>query len=284
MTERAWSIERNKPFSAKKASELSRKKQLKDSKAFRCIDKNCGIPLTCTNWKQAGKRYYFTPSSKNDLHIVDCTEISESESAKQAEKEAQGAKNTIQKNGLIKMTKSLNKAVTNIEAANDSTDTSNPNKTPSRANTSGKTGCESRNIYSVASFVDLFKDNNLDNDAQTVSIKYKNGNEELSLNELFVPATNKRFDWGKIRIFYGEAFLSTSTGGKDMVEIRFYNSILPKINSNIRELKKRAATSNITEFLDKNVKATVYFRGKLIDSGKKLYSYNDTYYKDLLFR
>lgn len=29
MTERAWSIERDKPFSAKKASELSRKKEFK---------------------------------------------------------------------------------------------------------------------------------------------------------------------------------------------------------------------------------------------------------------
>ncbi|MCX8725108.1 hypothetical protein [Lactobacillus sp. B4007] len=284
MTERAFSTELNRSISAKEASELSRKDELNDSKAFKCVDKNCGIPLTCTNWKQTGKRYYFTPSSKNDLHIVDCTEVSESESAKQAEKEAQGAKSTIQKNGLIKMTKSLNKAVTNIGATNDSTDTSSPNKTSSRANTSGKIGRESRNIYSVASFVDLFKDNNLDNNTQIVSIKSKKGNEELSLNELFVPATNKRFDWGKIRIFYGKAFLSNTTRGKDMVEIRFYNSILPKIYSNISELKKRAATSNITEFLDKNVKATVYFRGKLIDSGRKLYPYNDTYYKDLLFR
>lgn len=84
MSERAYSLECNEPITAKKANALSRKRILLDSQMFRCNDPNCAIDLTCTNWNRNGKKYYFTPSSKDELHIVGCTEISVGEAREQS--------------------------------------------------------------------------------------------------------------------------------------------------------------------------------------------------------
>jgi len=279
MSERAYSIECNKEISAKEASELSRRGDLSDSKGFHCSDPDCAIDLTCTNWNKRGKKYYFTPSSKDELHIVGCSQISVSEAREQSHREAQGAKKTIKKNGVIKMTKSNNRARTNIGATSVPT-TSGSGNSSSGLNASTKTKKEYRHMYSIASFVDLFSDNDVDNNSQFVSI---DGNT-LSLNTLFVPTTSKSFTWGVNRIFYGEALLKSSLKNNGMLEIEFRDCIFPKVYSNISMLSKRSVTSNILNFLDKNVYATVYVRGKLIDSGKTLKSFNDKVYKDLLFR
>lgn len=286
MSERAYSIERNEPIMAKKASELSRKGILLDSKMFRCNDPNCAIDLTCTNWNRNGKKYYFTPSSKDELHIVGCTEISASEASEQSKREALGAKETINKNGLIKMTKSVNKARTTIKPTNTNVQ-SNIEGSSSNLNIKTKIRTESRHMYSIASFVDLFNDIDVDNDKQFVVIE----NQKISLNNLFVKSSETYVDWNVIRIFYGKAKLKATSFNKeqldakkkDVVEIEFIDSNFPKIYSNIAMLSKRATTSNILDCLDSNKCPTVFFRGSLLTGGKKFEPFNDTFYKDLHF-
>ncbi|GAB2023970.1 hypothetical protein OfM1_00400 [Lactovum odontotermitis] len=286
MSERAYSIELNKSIMAKQASELSRKGVLIDSKKFRCSDPICAIDLTCTNWNHNGKKYYFTPSSKDDLHIVGCTEISVSEAREQSKREALGAKETINKNGLIKMTKSVNKASTTIKPTtiNGQLDTENSS---SNLNIGIKTREETRHMYSIASFVDLFTDIDVDNDKQFVVIE----NQKISLNTLFVKSSEPYVDGSITRIFYGKAKLKSTAFNReklnsnkgDVVEIEFIDSNFPKIYSNIVMLSERAVTSNILEYLDSNKYPTVFFRGKLLTDGKKFEPFNDKFYKDLQF-
>lgn len=286
MAERAYSIEIDKALTAKNASELSRTGHLSDPKSFRCIDPCCAIDLTCTNWNRQGKKYYFTPSSKDELHIVGCTEISASEARDQSKREALGAKETISKNGVIKMTKSVNKARTNIKPINTET-SSGRNVLPSAIDNGRKTKTEFRHMYSIASFVDLFKDSDVDNEKQFVSTEQNT----ISLNTLFVQSDVTFVPWNTLRIFYGKARLkSTSfsseksgTTKKDVLEIEFIDGKLPKIYSNIAMLSKRAATSNVLDYLDSKKCPTVYFRAKLLPGGKKFEAFNDKVYKDLLF-
>ncbi|AOA00689.1 hypothetical protein BFC22_11585 [Carnobacterium divergens] len=286
MAERAYSIEIKKEITAKKASELSQKGDLLDSKNFYCIDPNCAINLTCTNWNRRGKKYYFTPSSKDDLHIVGCTQISASEAKEQSKREAVGAKETISKNGLIKMTKSVNKVRTTIKATNAELST-NTGSSFSNLNIGKKAKEEYRHMYSIASFVDLFNDNDVDNNTQFVSIE-KN---KISLNTLFIQSSSTYVEWNATRIFFGKAKLKSisfdkiglKSEKKNVVEIEFIDSKFPKIYSNITMLSKRATTSNILEYLDTDKYTTVYFRGKLLNSGNKFERFNDKVYKDLLF-
>lgn len=286
MSERAYSIEIDKVINAKNANELSRKGILLDSKIFRCNDPNCAIDLTCTNWNSAGKKYYFTPSSKDDLHIVGCTEISSSEAREQSKREALGAKDTISKNGVIKMTKSVNKTRTNSKAINTEVSANISNST-SNLNVDGKTKSASRHMYSIASFVDLFNDIDVDNDNQFISIE----KSKISLNTLFVHSGSTYVDWNVTRIFYGEAKLKSISFNKEksvssekkIVEIEFINSKFPKIYSNIAMLSKRATTSNLLEYLDSNKRVTVFYRAKLLTGGNKFVPFNDKVYKDLLF-
>lgn len=286
MSERAYSIEIQKTITAKNASELSRKGSLTDSKGFRCNDPNCAIDLTCTNWKRSGIKYYFTPSSKDDLHIVGCTEISAGEAREQSKRESQGAKSTISKNGLIKMTKSINKARTNIKPT-DSETPPNSDNPASNLTTNGKVKRESRHMYSIASFIDLFNDGEVDNDKQFVVVE----KSEISLNTLFVQSDSTYIDWNETRIFYGKAKLKavsfdkekSASTKKDVVEIEFVNSKFPKIYSNIAMLSKRATTANIKDYLDLDKCTTVFFRGKLSTGGNKFIPFNDKAYKDLLF-
>lgn len=286
MSERAYSIEMNKEITAKKASELSQKGDLLNSKNFYCNDPNCSINLTCTNWNRKGKKYYFTPSSKDDLHIVGCTQISASEAKEQSNKESAGAKDTISKNGVIKMTKSVNKARTTIKAMSDEL-TVNTDSSSSNSNIGKKTKAEYRHIYSIASFVDLFNDNDVDNNTQFVSIE----NKRISLNTLFIQSESTYAEWNTTRIFFGKAKLKSisfdktdlKSKKKDVVEIEFIDSKFPKIYSNITMLSKRATTSNILEYLDTDNYITVYFRGKLLNGGNKFEPFNDKVYKDLLF-
>ena len=283
MSERAYSIELNKEIDAKKASELSRRGILSNAKSFCCGDPNCAIELTCTNWNKSGVKYYFTPSSKDELHILGCKQISASEAREQSKREATEAKSTITKNGIIKMSKSINKARLSIKATYAEP---SPNASASSAdvNTSKKPKQESRNMYSIASFVDLFNDPDIDNNREFISIN----NNKISLNTLFVPSDSTYVPWKETRFFFGEAKLTSISFKKDaskkVVEIEFLKGDFPKIYSNIDMLSQRSSTSNITEYLDTNKYPTVFFRGQLLNGGKKFESFNDKVYKDLLFK
>ena len=70
MVEQAYSIEFKDNISAIRAHRLSLEGRLNSKNNFRCIDEECLIPLTCTNWKKSdGKRFYFKPSHNNELHV-----------------------------------------------------------------------------------------------------------------------------------------------------------------------------------------------------------------------
>ncbi|PAV27813.1 hypothetical protein CIL05_19890 [Virgibacillus profundi] len=146
------------------------------------------------------------------MHIVGCTEISPSEASEQYKKEADGAKSTINKNGLIKMTESINKSKADIRAkTEDLPVTSNFINSNSRPN--GKKGTESRQLYSIASFVELYEDNIVNNDSQFVVIS----KSKISLNELFVKSQNFCFPYNEVRIFFGKALIETASFGENML-------------------------------------------------------------------
>jgi hypothetical protein len=278
MSERAYSREKKDRMTAKKASSLAYKKELNDKRAFICCDENCQIGLTCSNWGILnGKKYYFRPSSNDELHIVGCTEISADEEKTQIEQEKSRAKTTINKNGLIKMTKSINKARTDIGTHQDGEDVPLNNLHKRADGESAGTRRESRNLYSVASFVDLYSDAEINHTDKIIMVD----NELLSLNELFVDLQST-FEFDKNRIFYGKAIIST--GFKEgMLQIDFVKCGNLRVYSNIDAVIKRSNGKIVKKHIDKNKEVYVYLRGKIISDGskEKFVPYNDSVYKDL---
>lgn len=283
MSERAFSLELKCPIGDKRASELSLKSELKDRSAFQCSDPNCKINLTCTNWRRTGKRYYFTPSSKDELHIISCTQILISEANKQLKKETELTKETIRKNGIIKMTKIINKAKSNIGVNQEDAYISNKGTT-SNSNDPEKERYESRHHCLIDSFVELFKDVDVDHNSPFISIN----NSKVSLNKLFLNTSHDydvfKNNYNITKIFYGKAIIKTAIDGNNMLIIKFKDSELPKINTNFKMLSLRIDKSIILLYLDKNKTVIVYFRGQLINNGTKFDSFNDRFYKDIYFK
>lgn len=277
MSERAYSLELEKNISAKQASEYSIKGLLHDRQAFQCSNPNCRINMTCTNWNRNGIRYFFTPSSQDELHVIGCSELSEKEIKEQDKLESNLAKKSIRKNKLIKMTKSVGRAKGN-DKSNLITE-SLGEKTNKKNKTNNKVKSEVRHVYPIASFIDLFEDPELDKNSQIITIGY----EKLSLNELFVSSRNNFVPYNCTRIIYGEALIRTAKFGDDMLEIEFINSKLPKIFSNISTMSKNKSTSDLKKYLDTNKKVVVYYLGKLTKNGKKFESFNDYVFKDIYF-
>ncbi|MBD8006838.1 hypothetical protein [Bacillus norwichensis] len=277
MSERAYSLELDRNISAKQASDFSIKGRLHDRRAFQCSNPNCRINMTCTNWNKKGIRYFFTPSSQDELHVIGCSELSEKEVKEQEKLESDLAKESIQKNGLIKMTKSVGKAKSN-DKTNLTTEFPS-GQTNRTTNSNSKMKSESRHVYPIASFVNLFEDPELDKDSQIIAIE----NEKISLNELFLESKNNFVPYNCTRIIYGEAVIRTAEIGDNMLEIEFINSKLPKIYSNIKSVSENKSTSELKKFLNTNQKVVVYYRGKLIKNGTKFESFNDSVFKDIYF-
>ncbi len=277
VSERAYSLELNRNISAKQASNFSIKGRLHDRRAFQCSNPNCQINMTCTNWNKKGIRYFFTPSSQDELHVIGCSELSEEEIKEQEKLESNLAKESIQKNGLIKMTKSIGKAKSN-DKTNLKTEFSSE-ETNQTTNSNNKVKSEARHVYPIASFINLFEDPGLDKDSQIIAIE----NEKISLNELFLESKNNFVPYDCTRIIYGEALIRTAKFGDNMLEIEFINSKLPKIFSNIKSVSENKSTSDLKKFLDTNKKVVVYYRGKLIKNGTKFESFNDHVFKDIYF-
>ncbi|SNV87788.1 hypothetical protein [Clostridium cochlearium] len=277
MSERAYSLELNRSISAKQASDFSINGRLHDKRAFQCSDPNCRINMTCTNWNKKGIRYFFTPSSQEELHVIGCSELSEEEVKEQEKLESDLAKKSIKKNGLIRMTKSVGKAKSN-DKINLTTELTNE-QTNRTTSSKSKVKNEARHVYPIASFVNLFEDTELDKDSQIIVIE----NEKISLNELFLESKNNFVPYNRTRIIYGEAVIRTAEFGDNMLEIEFINSKLPKIYSNIKSVSKNKSTSQLKKFLDTNKKVVVYYRGKLIKNGTKFESFNDSVFKDIYF-
>lgn len=279
MSERAYSLELTKSISAKHASELSKKNFLSDKRAFRCSDSDCQIPLTCTNWKKKGVRYYFTPSSQDDLHVIGCNELSREEVKEQEKRESNLAKDSIRKSGLVRMAKSIGKAKGNDKVNQPKVLSGEQLELMESNHSLGKERRELRHISYLKSFIDLIEDPEINKNSQIIVI----GSEKLSLNELFLESTNDFIPYNRIRIIYGEALMRTAEFGDGMLEIEFLNSKLPKIYSNIKSVSKNKSTSELTKFLDKNRKTMVHFRGELIKGGTKFKAFNDKVFKDIYF-
>lgn len=288
MSDHAISIEKERrSMDAKTAWKLSIEGDLTDRHAFRCPDSYCNIPLTCTNWRKEANhknnnRYYFTPTSHEEQHIYGCTEASEHETKDSKNTEYELAKGQIRKNGIIKMKKPVRQVTHHPsgKVASFSKSGSSGNSNNSSYNHGKQTKWETRHIFSIASFVRLFKDKKTDNSKQLIDI----GSSLLSLNDLFISSTEDRPLRNEVRIFYGKAKIKTSNLGEGMLEIKFENSSLPKVFSNISSLSKRSDTSIVTRYLDKNKIATVYFRGIIVDTHggyDKFKSYSDNYYQNL---
>ncbi|NQN50461.1 hypothetical protein HPA16_08935 [Streptococcus suis] len=275
MVERAYSVEFGRELDAKKANQYSITGSLKSEKAFKCIDPNCEIPLTCTNWrKKDGKRYYFRPSHNDEPHVEGCICVTPQEIRDHVDKEVWEAKNAISQSGVISVKKSLSKAktagISNVVTSSQDKATNNGAKGNQTSNQ-----MQDRQLSSLATFVELFNDEEVDNDVQLLRID----GELISLNDYFVAVVDSPVK-DKNRIFFGEANISRTSFGEDMLEIDFIKSDYPKIYSNITQIQERANTRNIADLIGSGP-VTIYFRGLFHSKDNKFKSFNDTFYKDL---
>ena len=71
MSERAYSLELKKDISAKQASDFSIKGRLHDRQNFQCIDPDCRINMTCTNWNKKGGVTFLHHHLKTNLMSLD---------------------------------------------------------------------------------------------------------------------------------------------------------------------------------------------------------------------
>lgn len=275
MVERAYSLEVKKTISAFEAQKYSLEGRLNSEKNFRCIDQDCQIPLTCTNWKKKdGKRFYFKPSHNDELHVEGCTCISPQEVKDQASKEFIGAKGTVSDGGIISVKKSLSKARVTGDTVVGSLDIAEQSKSSSRTNNS-RNQVQDRQFSSVATFVELYEDPQIDNNVRNIRVE----GELISLNEYFVKTTGQIVE-DKQRIFYGLAWVSIADFNPGMLQIEFVGSDYPKVYSSVESIKERSNTRNIADLIDEESEH-IYFRGKLNGKTKKFESFNDKFYKDL---
>ena len=263
MVESAYSLEFNRELDAKKASEYSLTKSLKSDKAF-------------TNWeKQGGKRFFFRPSHNDEPHVEGCTCITPQEIQEQVKKEVSKGRQTILQSGVISVKKSVSKAKTNNSMKNEG---STVDKTINAIFGEKRNSSQSqdRQLSSLATFVELFNDQDIDHDKPQIRVDGK----LISLNDYFVDVTNSNLVKDKNRIFFGMAEVSVANFNEEILQIEFINSQYPKVYTNLNKLKERAGTRNIVEVIETGFKI-IYFRGKLNSKTKKFESFNDKFYKDL---
>lgn len=242
MVERAYSLEVKKTISAFEAQKYSLEGRLNSEKNFRCIDQDCQIPLTCTNWKKKdGKRFYFKPSHNDELHVEGCTCISPQEVKDQVSKEFIGAKGTVSDDGIISVKKSLSKARVTGDTVVGSLDIAEQSRSSSRTNIS-RNQVQDRQFSSVATFVELYEDPQIDNNVRNIRVE----GELISLNEYFVKTTGQIVE-DKQRIFYGLARVSIADFNPDMLQIEFVGSDYPKVYSSVESIKERSNTKNIAD-------------------------------------
>jgi len=275
MVERAYSLELRETINALIAQKYSLEGRLNSEKNFRCIDQDCQIPLTCTNWKKKdGKRFYFKPSHNDELHVEGCTCISPQEVKEQVNKEVFAAKGIISDSGIISVKKSLSKAKINGGKSVASLDTAKHSTTSSRTNIHRKQ-VHDRQLSAVATFVELYEDPQIDNNVRNIRVE----GELISLNEYFVKTTGQIVE-DKQRIFYGLARVSIADFNPDMLQIEFVGSDYPKVYSSVESIKEHSNTKNIADLIGENPE-NIYFRGKLDSQNNKFKSFNDKFYKDL---
>lgn len=279
MSESAYSIELKEKITARKAVELSAKNKLTDNRSFKCCDEKCGISLTCTNWKNTkGKRFYFVPSSNDELHVIGCDEVSAAEKRNQIAKELTNISSEVKNNGIITMITSPDR---NTKEAKEKPDTSslapNGKKYKNNNNLNG-IHSESKRASNIETFVELFKINDIDKDKSLISVN----NKKYSLNTLFIPS-DKKINANTFGIFYGSSKINTIPPENTMVEISFCDSSLPPVYTSLKTLHKISNSKKIKHMINKDILFVTYFRGTYNYDNRKFTKYNDKFYKDLYF-
>ncbi|MFC9542723.1 hypothetical protein ACFTQ7_23080 [Lysinibacillus sp. NPDC056959] len=281
MVKEAFSLELQDKISADLAHNKSLIGKLKDPRAFECTDTKCKIQLTCTKWQEKdGKRIYFTPSSRESLHIAGCKASGEEEEVQLSTFEKEEAKNSVIKNGIIVLkkisdqSKKKDASSTLNETKNDTTYT-----TQSGNNTNKAKRSERSNITSIMTLINLLNDPSFDKDKPFIQLPE---NEKISLNELFVSVDDVTLiQKDKIRVFYGKVKVSTY---KDTaLKIDFVNSSnLPFLFTNKKLMLDRHYGKQAKKCVDKDKEIYVFFRGYL-SSDNKWKPYNEEFFKDLYF-
>ena len=279
MSERAYSKELKKIVSGDEAVRLSFEGRINDERAFCCADKKCGIALTCTNWRNIkGKRKYFVPSKRDELHVIGCDEVNQKEEKQQIDIEVRSAVSEVKKNGIITMLLSPDRNTKKPGA--DGTDVSLPGKdayTYKNNKRTEETKSEGQRAARIETFIELYYRADVDNREKRVRINGK----MYSLDDIFI-SSEKGLEDGRFGIYYGEAFIKTSFK-PEMVEIVFVNSLFPKIYTNKNSLIKIKNGKEVKQFLEKNQTFVAFFRATYNKKRNLFMPFNDRNYKDLCF-
>ncbi|GAA2863904.1 hypothetical protein [Lactobacillus intestinalis] len=276
MVEIAFSEELNKEIEAKEANKLSRKGSLKSKYTFHCLDPDCAIPLTCTNWGKVGKRYYFAPSSNSVLHIDGCNQISSTELKSQNKNDFTTSKNIVNNGGLIIIDRYSNRPKTQVATNRQPVKSKNNTNHQNNGNNTKGTKTQNSHRSSMYSLIQLWRDNAIPNNVGFLRID----GQRITLNDLFVNVGNLNQIADQLpHIFYGEATVSYSR--KKPVGFYFPAFTDAKLYSNYDQLIKRAATSRIKEYINSGNMTTVFFRGYYDQNLKKFKSFNDKFYQDI---
>ncbi|WP_251716331.1 hypothetical protein [Lactobacillus agrestimuris] len=282
MVESAYSEELKKEIEAKEANKLSKNGTLNSEYKFHCLDPNCAIPLTCTNWKKTGKRYYFKPSSNSELHIDGCNQISSTELNYQNKKDFKESKSTVIKGGMIIVDRYPSKAKSqNLVNGKKSL---NQSKRTTKSNNIGKStqGSKTQNSHRSAlySLIELWKDEDIPNDRAFLKI---DGNL-MKLNELFVKVADLdtipiNVNLNLPHIFYGNARVTHSDNGP--ICFNFFDFSQSTLYANYNQLKKRAVTKDIDNYINTGNIPCVYFRGYYDNDKRKFKPFNNKFYQDI---
>lgn len=242
--------------------------------------------MSLTNFKKTisqedKKRIYFTTGNRMHLHVLGCTGISTKEKEEQIKKEVDAAQSTIKKTGIVRMVHSPKRVIASIEAeAKEEKIESNQNSTKSNDN-KGKRKREARNIYSVASFVELYNRGDIDNSLYNIQVD----SEILSLEELFLNVRDTAIS-NKIRIYQGIGKIATASFRDTVLEVKFSDFQETSIYTN-KKMIMRQNLKTVTSYCDSNEELQIYFRGYYgIKKGKICFLpfHEGQVYKDLYFK
>ncbi|MGE7113814.1 hypothetical protein [Lysinibacillus sp. NPDC047702] len=282
MVKEAYSFQVKGKISAEVAHSKSLKGELTDQRAFECIDKQCKIQLTCTKWGEKDKkRIYFTPSSRENLHIAGCKASGEKEEVNLSTFEKNEAKKTVTKNGILLLKKILDQnnqkdSSIKIDEINDVPN--NTSKSTQSAN-SKEISTERSTITSIMTLINLLNDPTFDKNKPFMQLPEK---EMISINELFVNIDEiSLIPQNRLRIFYGK--VKVSTYNTTALKINFiYCNAAPLLFTNKKLILNRHYGKQAKKCVDKNEEIYVFFRGYLTNENKWK-AYNDEFYKDLYF-
>lgn len=282
--ENAYSIELNRIISAESAIYKAYKGELQDEKAFKCP--SCKINMTCSNFpgsKGKGKNKFFKPSNNDKIHEPECDCSTVKENEKSILKENEESKDTLNKSGLINLTKvpaKYSDSKTNNEKIE------NYNTKPTSYSRNNKDSTKSRNSNSNSSslknIVLLFQDRYVDNTKKRFLVNKK----LYSLNELFIPLDKIKYsniDSVNLFIFHGYATVEWGNKSSGLILINFAEGLtLPYIATNSNPAFKKQNTKQLEKYIENGEKFYIYFRGYYSKVTNRFTNFNKKFYDDIL--